>query len=83
MPSISFTFSAESSGDERAAALREIEQWQGIKAAGFINPKSKNPVIQTMAMAVLEDPEFTGDVIARLRSLPVVVQADIPAKRGL
>lgn len=83
MNSISFTFAAESSEADRTIALREIEQWPGIKAAGFIKANSKSPAVRRMGMLMLDPSGVVPEVMARLRASPLIEQASIPARRGL
>jgi hypothetical protein len=83
MSSISFTFRADSSEEDRAAALRQIQAWAGVRAASLLKADAKNPAVRRMAMLMLEPTGVTADVIKGLRALPVVEQASIPAQRGL
>lgn len=83
MSSVSFSFSAESSEEDRTAALQQIGRWPGVKAVGLVKADAKNPVVRRMATLVLDSSGVASEVIGRLGQLPAVEQASIPARRGL
>ena len=81
MPSISFTFTSDSTEGERQACLKEIRKWPGVEAAGLLKENAKNPAVRRMATVLHSSRTLTSTLIEQLRAIPCVEQASIPPLR--
>jgi hypothetical protein len=83
MQAISFSFTPESSEDERAQALDAIREWLDVKAVDLVSPHSKSPVVCRMATLLTKTDEKAAAVLKKLQQLPAVATASLPATRSI
>lgn len=82
MAAITFRFSSEASEEERDQGVREISAWNGVRGAGPLKPDAKDPRIQMMYYADLEDSE-ADQLIERISGIPGVESVAKPGQRKL
>lgn len=83
MQVINLTFRADSTPDERQQTLDQIRRIEEVTAAAFLRPGSKSAAIQRMAYARAHDSAALGRLVEKIRRLPAVETADVPAARSL
>ena len=83
MRSIMFNFHPEVSTTQQDEALKRINAWSNVSLASRLKPDAKNPLLQRMAYARVEDDADIEKIVERLTKLPEVESASIPASRRL
>lgn len=83
MRSVMFNFRPDVPRDEQDAALARISDWSAINKASRLKPEAKNPLLQRMAYAYLEDDADIEKVVERLNDLPEIESASAPTSRHL
>lgn len=82
MAAITFRFRSEASEEERDQGVREISAWEGVLGAGPLKPDARDPRIQAMYYADLDDSE-ADQIIERISGIPGVESVTRPAQRKL
>jgi len=80
---INFVFLPGVSRQEQDATLARIRSWSGIARAGRLSPDSTRDDVRRMAFVYIDEPVDPQAVAARMRSLPEIAEASLPAERGL
>lgn len=83
MASITFTFTAESSDEERKRVLEMLRQWQNVRAAGAINARSKSAALRRLAYAEVDADTDLDTLSAKINALAEVESAAVPPQRSL
>lgn len=84
MPSIHFTFTPESTAEERQTALGTLRAWPGVMSASLLKPGAKHPLTARIAYAMVDDQAAEIDeLMSRIRALPGIESVSVPPRRGL
>jgi hypothetical protein len=82
MSVVNFTFHADTTDEQRKAALDVIQQWPEVRTAALLKAGAKNPVLQRMAFVQCAEPASAGQLVERLRKQEAVASASVPAMRS-
>ncbi len=83
MRSVMFNFHPEVSITQQDEALERINAWSSVSVASRLKPDAKNPLLQRMAYARVKDDTDIEKIVERLKQMPEVESASVPASRRL
>jgi hypothetical protein len=83
MQSIMFIVKPEALAGSCKSLLKDLKSWSGVEDAAPLKPGAKNPAIAKMFYLYLNDDANVDDIVGKLRDLPEVESAEVPAERRL
>jgi len=82
MKNVVFTFAPGVTPAAKADTLDEIRKWSGVATASPLTPEPASDEIGRIHLVQVGDEHATA-LVDRLRALPQVESANVPASRGL
>lgn len=83
MQSVMFIIKPEVLLKEWQSVLKNLKTWAGVEDAAPLKPGAKNPAIRRMFYLYLSDDANVKAIVGKLRDLPQVESAEVPAERRL
>jgi NADPH-dependent ferric siderophore reductase len=83
MRSIMFNVRPEVKGEQQTSLLADVTALPGIRKALALRPNSKNASVSRMCYAEVADDADVNELVQKIRVLPEVETANLPAERHL
>ncbi len=83
MQQVVFTVRPSTTAERQHLLLQQLGSWPEIAHVSPLLPEATDPAIQRMCYAYLADHANAVEVVERLRAVPEVESADLPAQRRL
>jgi hypothetical protein len=83
MRSIVFNVRPDVKQEQQASLLADVTAFPGIHKATSLRPNSKNAAVSRMCYAEVTDDADVNELVQKIRVLPEVETANLPAERRL
>ena len=80
---VTFIFRSDVPPEQQDPILKQINKWESIQKATYLKPDTKYPDLLRICYAYLVDNAEQVNIIKRLKDIPEIESADIPARRSL